>query len=114
VDLTTGEVLNLKHLPDRLFGEGIAGWDDKIMQLTLRAKKGFVYDKNTFEVEREFTYSTQGWGLTFDGENFIMSDGTSALFFLEPESFGRAGRSWGSTNWNTSKARSSPTCGEPT
>jgi glutamine cyclotransferase len=92
VDLPTGEVLDIRRLPDRLFGEGIAGWDDSILQLTLRAKKGFVYDKSTFEVEREFTYSTQGWGLTFDGENFIMSDGTSALFFFEPESFTRVGQ----------------------
>ena len=92
VDLQTGEILNIKRLPDRLFGEGIAGWDDSILQLTLRAKKGFVYAKSTFKVEREFTYSTQGWGLTFDGENFIMSDGTSALFFFEPESFTRVGQ----------------------
>jgi glutamine cyclotransferase len=92
VDLKTGEVLNIKRLPDRFFGEGIAGWDGRILQLTLRAKKGFVYDKATFEIQREITYSTQGWGLTFDGENFIMSDGTSALFFLEPESFTRVGQ----------------------
>ena len=92
VDLLTGEVLDIRRLPDRLFGEGIAGRDDSILQLTLRAKKGFVYDKSTFEIEREFTYSTQGWGLTFDGENFVMSDGTSALFFFEPESFTRVGQ----------------------
>jgi len=92
VDLRTGEVLDIRRLPERLFGEGIAGRDGSILQLTLRAKKGFVYDKSTFEVEREFTYPTQGWGLTFDGENFIMSDGTSALFFFEPESFTRVGQ----------------------
>jgi glutamine cyclotransferase len=92
VDLETGEVLDIRRLPDTLFGEGIAAWDDRILQLTLRAKMGFVYNKDTFEIEREFTYSTQGWGLTFDGDNFIMSDGTSALFFLEPESFTRVGQ----------------------
>jgi len=92
VDLESGEVLDIRSLPPGLFGEGIAGWDDRILQLTLRAKKGFVYDKVTFEIEREITYSTQGWGLTFDGRNFIMSDGTSALAFLESESFTRVGQ----------------------
>ena len=92
VDISTGEIVDIRNLPHRFFREGIAGWNGKILQLTLRAKKGFVYDRGTFEVEREFTYSTQGWGLTFDGENFIMSDGTSALFFYEPESFTRIGQ----------------------
>jgi glutamine cyclotransferase len=92
VDLATGEILDIKRLPDRFFGEGIAAWNGNIMQLTLRAKKAFVYDKKTLEIERELTYATQGWGLTFDGEEFIMSDGTSVLFFLEPESFGRVGQ----------------------
>jgi glutamine cyclotransferase len=48
-----------------------------------------VYDKNTLEKTGEFTYSTMGWGLTYDGENLIMSDGTSALSFVDPESFTR-------------------------
>ena len=92
VDLESGKILDIRSLPPGLFGEGIAAWSDRILQLTLRAKKGFVYDKETFEIEREITYSTQGWGLTFDGRNFIMSDGTSALAFLEPESFERVGQ----------------------
>jgi len=92
VDLVTGEVVEMRRLPGRLFGEGIATWDGSILQLTLRARKGFVYSRDTFEVEREFTYSTQGWGLTFDGHKFIMSDGTSALFFFETESFARVGQ----------------------
>jgi glutamine cyclotransferase len=92
VELRTGKILDIRRLPDSFFGEGIADWDGKILQLTLRANKGFVYDKHTLEIEREFTYSTQGWGLTFDGENLIMSDGTSALFFFEPESFTRVGQ----------------------
>jgi glutamine cyclotransferase len=92
VDLSTGEVLKIKPLSDRLFGEGIAGWDGRIVQLTLRAKKGFVYAESTFEIEREFTYSTQGWGITYDGKDFIMSDGTSALYSLEPGSFTRVGQ----------------------
>lgn len=92
VAIETGEVVGVRRLPDRFFGEGIAVYGDRILQLTLDAKTAFVYDKNTFEVEDEFTYPTHGWGLTSDGANLIMSDGTSALYFMEPESFTRVGQ----------------------
>jgi glutamine cyclotransferase len=92
VELESGQVIRIHRLPERVFGEGIAIYGDRIVQLTLRSKKAFVYDKATFRVESEFTYSGQGWGLTFDGQNFIMSDGTSALYFFEPGSFTRVGQ----------------------
>ncbi len=85
VDLESGEVLQIQHLPDHLFGEGCTVWEDTIVQLTWRAGLGFVYDKGTFAVERRFTYDGEGWGLTHDGERLIMSDGTSYLRFLDPE-----------------------------
>ena len=59
----------------------------KIYQLTYRSKIGFVYDQNTFEQINQFTYSTEGWGLTTDGESLIFSDGSSNLYFLDPETF---------------------------
>jgi len=55
--------------------------------LTWQSNVGFVYDKTSFKLLRQFNYSTEGWGITFDGKNLIMSDGTSTLHFLDPESF---------------------------
>lgn len=56
-------------------------------QLTYQTKKGFVYDANSFKKLKEFTYnSKEGWGLTNDGKYLIMSDGTSSLSYLDPES----------------------------
>lgn len=87
VDLETGRILQIQNLPSNYFGEGIAIVGDKIIQLTWREKKAFVYNKKTFELLGEFSYSTEGWGLTFDGKRLIMSDGSSNLYFLSPETF---------------------------
>ncbi len=84
VELKTGKIIYLYNLPDNLFGEGITSFKDKIYQLTWQAKTGFVYNQN-FELINKFSYPHQGWGLTHDSENLIMSDGTDSLFFLDPE-----------------------------
>ena len=87
VELETGNVLQKHKLPDEFFGEGITIYGDRIIQLTLESKVGFVYDKNTFEKLEEFNYLTEGWGLTHDGKYLIMSDGTPMLYFLDLETF---------------------------
>jgi glutamine cyclotransferase len=92
VDLETGEVLQMYALPTELFGEGITVFGDRIIQLTWRNQTGFVYDKNSFEVLQEFNYPTQGWGITNDDSQLIMSDGTATLYFLNPETFEKTGQ----------------------
>ncbi|MCB0214021.1 MAG: glutaminyl-peptide cyclotransferase, partial [Anaerolineae bacterium] len=71
VDLSTGNSLQRTRLPDELFGEGITLFDDRIIQLTWKAGIGFVYSKDTFELLQTFTYPTEGWGITHDGERLI-------------------------------------------
>jgi len=87
VELETGEVLQSIDLPDEFFGEGIAIVEDSIFQLTWLSNRGFVYDLWSFDQIGEFTYPTQGWGLTYDGTYLIMSDGSSTLYFCDPETF---------------------------
>jgi len=87
VELKTGNVLQVYKLPDEYFGEGITIFRDTIIQLTWKSNKGFVYDKNNFEVLRDFTYETEGWGITHDEKHLIMSDGTSTLYFLDADTF---------------------------
>jgi len=83
VDIKTG-IANKKILLDKeYFGEGITILNNKIYQLTWENKKGFVYDLNSFEKLSEFSYNTQGWGLTHDQSNLIMSDGSSKLYLLD-------------------------------
>lgn len=85
VDLETGVVQKEIGLPAWIFGEGITIWEDRIVQLTWRSKTGFVYNKESFAETGTFTYQTEGWGITSDGSNLIMSDGSNALYFLDPE-----------------------------
>ena len=87
VNLKTGIVLKKHSLPSLFFGEGITVFGTKIIQLTWKSKMGFVYNKENFEVLQTFHYPTEGWGITNDGRRLIMSDGSSTLFFLDPETF---------------------------
>ena len=92
VALETGEVLQTHALAEELFGEGVTVYGDTVIQLTWQSCVGFVYDKETFEQLDPFTYAGEGWGLTHDGDRLIMSDGTSTLRFLDPETFARVGQ----------------------
>jgi glutamine cyclotransferase len=83
--LDTGAILQSRSLADQYFGEGVTIYGDKIFQLTWKSQTGFVYDKNSFELLDQFSYPTEGWGLTQDGQHLIMSDGTATLHFLDPE-----------------------------
>lgn len=87
VDLETGEVLQQINLTNEVFAEGLTDWADTLVQLTWREGLGYVYNRADFDLLDEFQYETEGWGLTQDGERLIMSDGTSTLFFLAPETF---------------------------
>jgi len=92
VELDTGQVLQRYDLPDQFFGEGITIFNERLIQLTYQARLGFVYDKDSFAPNGEFTYPTEGWGLTHDGQRLIMSDGTANLYFLDPDTFAEIGR----------------------
>jgi glutaminyl-peptide cyclotransferase len=84
VDLNSGKLKPLVTLDTQYFGEGITVFKDKIYQLTYTTRKGFVYDAKTMKKLQEFTYNTEGWGMTHDSTSLIMSDGGSNLYYLDP------------------------------
>jgi glutamine cyclotransferase len=87
VTLESGEVLQKRDVAPEHFGEGITVWKSELFELTWRSRVAFVYDKATFEPKRRFAYSGEGWGLTHDGTNLIMSDGSDVLRLLNPLTF---------------------------
>lgn len=87
VRLESGEVMQQTDLTEEYFAEGLVAWEDSLIQLTWKAGVGFIYDQESFVQTGQFAYETEGWGLTADGERLIMSDGTSTLHFLDPQSF---------------------------
>lgn len=92
LSIKTGKPIQEIHLPSDVFGEGTARVGDKLVTLTYKAGQGFVWDLETFKQVGSFTYTGEGWGLTFDGEKLIMSDGSEELRFLDPETFKETGR----------------------
>ena len=124
VDLETGSVLKQIGLDDKLFGEGVAVWKDRLIQLTWQSGMGLVYDKKNLTLIREFGYLTEGWGITSDGKSLIMSDGTNTLHFLDAETFEEQGQIECHGQWRAcarsqrtgvhQRTRSMPTCGRLT
>jgi glutaminyl-peptide cyclotransferase len=84
VELETGEILQRSNLNARYFGEGITIMDGKVYQLTWQTQIGFVYDLGSFKVEKTFLLPGEGWGITHDGTQLIVSDGTAFLRMLDP------------------------------
>lgn len=87
VEFPSGRVLKKVNLADDLFGEGLALVDNRLIQLTWTSHRGFVYELETLRQIGEFSYRTEGWGMTYDGSNLIMSDGSSTLTYLDPQTF---------------------------
>jgi glutamine cyclotransferase len=92
VNLENGNVQQKVNLSSQYFGEGLTTVNDSLVQLTWQEKIGFVYNKETFDLRGNFSYSTEGWGLTYNGSELIMSDGTSSLYFFDPTTFKKAGQ----------------------
>jgi glutamine cyclotransferase len=76
-----------RPLAARYFGEGLALVGERLVQLTWRERTAFVYDRSTLRPVAEFSYDTEGWGLCFDGDALIMSDGSDRLFVRDPANF---------------------------
>ncbi len=85
-NLTTGEAISAVNLSDDFFGEGLALLNDEFYQLTWKAGKGFVYNKNMEQI-RTFSYQSEGWGIASFNNQLIMTSGEEKIFFIEPRSF---------------------------
>ena len=86
IDLKTGKVNILASLPSSEFGEGITHYKDRIYQLTWESHKAYLYD-NKGNFIKNITYRGEGWGITTDGEHLYMSDGSSTIRRINPDTF---------------------------
>jgi glutamine cyclotransferase len=92
VQLETGKVLQQVSVESRYFAEGLTDWGSRLLQLTWNTNIGFVYDLASFKRLQTFSYEGEGWGLARDGKRIVMSDGTSTLRFLDPQTLKVIGR----------------------
>ena len=84
--LGSTEMDKLVPLPNDEFGEGLAMVDEKLFQITWKEEVCHVYDKELNKI-KDFKYRGHGWGLAYDGKHLIMSNGSSSLYFIDPETF---------------------------
>ena len=84
VEIESGKVLENHKLEDQYFGEGITELNGKIYQLTWKNGVGLIYDAQSLAPAGQFQYGGEGWGITHDGQQLIVSDGTSVLQFWDP------------------------------
>src|SRR5215813_2813188 len=87
VELETGKVLKKVDVDASYFAEGLALFGGRLYQLTWQTQRGFVYDLNLSRISPDFNYTGEGWGLTHDDHSLIMSDGSSRIRFLNPDTF---------------------------
>ncbi len=87
LDPQTGEVRQRIDIAPQYFGEGLALVDQRLIMLTWRAERAFIYDRDSFEPLDTFRYQGEGWGLCLDGNRLVMSDGTDRLTFRDPVTF---------------------------
>jgi glutamine cyclotransferase len=87
VKLETGEVLQNRNISRDYFGEGITFWKDELFHLTWISEIAFVYDAKTFASKGSFNYKGEGWALTHNADELVMSDGTPQLRFIDPATF---------------------------
>lgn len=86
-DIATAKASKTIKLDDKYFGEGIAILNDKIYQLTYREHKVLVYDLKTFQKIKELEWAQEGWGMTTNGKELIISTGSSNIYYVNPEDF---------------------------
>lgn len=88
VDLKTGKALQSASIESKkYFGEGITILHDTVYQLTWQQKVVFVYTLKDLKKVKEFSITTDGWGMTTNGKELIVSDGTSNLYYYNPSDF---------------------------
>jgi glutamine cyclotransferase len=92
VRLETGEIVQKVDIPAQYFGEGIVNWQGHLISLTWKSQIGFVFDLSTFKLQKQFKYLGEGWALTRNDKQIIMSDGTPELRFLNPKTLAETGR----------------------
>lgn len=92
-EIATGKVIQQTDLEPRFFGEGLTVVGDKVLQLTYREGVGFVYDRNTLKKEKDFSYQAgqEGWGLCFDGNRILNTDGTNMIHLLNKDTYQKEG-----------------------
>ena len=87
IDLQSGNIIREMPINDSYFAEGITVLHQSIIMLTWTGEQAFRIDISNFSIVENFTFEGEGWGICFNGEFLVMSNGTSQISFRDPETF---------------------------
>lgn len=87
INLTTGKEILKIDLDKKYFGEGLTILNGKIYQITYKEEKCFVYNAKTFKKLNELSYKGEGWGMSNNGKQIIMSNGSNNLYYRNAATF---------------------------
>lgn len=91
VELKSGRVVQQRDLPNAVFGEGIVDWKSELIGVTWKTQEGYVFDLATFDFKRKFDYPGEGWGMTRNDKNLLLSDGSATIRVLDPNTLRQTG-----------------------
>ena len=74
-------------MPRGRFGEGLTFFDQKLWQLSWKAGELHVFQTKPLEPLKTLHYDGEGWGLSHNGDEFVMSDGSEHLSFRNSTDF---------------------------
>ena len=87
INLQSGNIIREMTINDSYFAEGITVLDQSIIMLTWKEERAFRIDISNFSIVENFSFEGEGWGICFNGEFLVMSNGTSEISFRDPETF---------------------------
>ncbi len=91
VELKSGRVVQQRDLPNAVFGEGIVDWKNELVSVTWKTQEGYVFDLATFDFKKKFSYPGEGWGMTRNDKSLLLSDGSSTIRMLDPQTLQQTG-----------------------
>ncbi|MEX2962005.1 glutaminyl-peptide cyclotransferase [Microbulbifer sp. TYP-18] len=102
----TANPLRRKWLAEDRFAEGLTVLGNKVYLLTYRAGELLLFRREDLTPLGVRHYAGEGWGLTSDGRDLIMSNGSDELTFRDPQTFAikrrlkvrGGGRQWSQLN----------------
>lgn len=85
--LENGQSIRIHHLPQYFFAEGLTFVNNHLIQISWKSKTALIYNFPELQITNRFHYNGWGWGLAFNGQHLVMSDGTNKLYFYDPDTF---------------------------
>ena len=87
VNPANGETIRSLPINESLFAEGITVKGGSIIMLTWKEELALEIDIEDFRIIGNYTFQGEGWGICFNGDHFVTSNGSSVLSYRDQQTF---------------------------